>query len=387
MIFSLEALQAGKGDSLILHYGKAKAPKFILIDGGPSGVFQGALTQRLKLLRAKHAQSDGKLDLEMLMVSHIDDDHINGVADLFGEMEKLAAKDQEIPYNIKTFWFNSFDETLDNLDDELKAALASVSSNALVTKASGVSDAVVASVGQGRDLRAAAIRLAIPPNSPFDGLVMAPGTGKPLNVKIDGDLTFTILTPSRQRLADLGKEWEKDVKKNPDREVLAAFADKSIPNLSSIVVLAKSTAGTMLLTGDARGDDILAGLEGAKLLKGGKLHVNLLKFPHHGSSNNMTRKFLEDITADHYVISANGEHDNPDAETIGMLCQARGAAAYTVHFTNERLRNSKKTGAAADIEAQVKKVLASHPSPKRKVVWRADPALSVCVNLGDKVNY
>ena len=101
----------------------------------------------------------------------------------------------------------------------------------------------------------------------------------------------------------------------------------------------------------------------------------------------MTQGFLENITADHYVISANGEHDNPDAATVEMLVKARGADAYTLYVTNEKLRNPKKTGAAADIESQVKKVLADHPSAKRKVVWRDAAALSVRVDLGDKVDY
>jgi beta-lactamase superfamily II metal-dependent hydrolase len=58
----------------------------------------------------------------------------------------------------------------------------------------------------------------------------------------------------------------------------------------------------MLLTGDARGDKILEGLEKVKLLKPrGKMHEDILKVPHHGSSRNMEPIFFERITADHYV--------------------------------------------------------------------------------------
>ena len=53
--------------------------------------------------------------------------------------------------------------------------------------------------------------------------------------------------------------------------MLAAFVDKSVPNLSSIVVLAELGGKSMLLTGDARGDKILEGMELAGLLEtGGK---------------------------------------------------------------------------------------------------------------------
>ena len=48
---------------------------------------------------------------------------------------------------------------------------------------------------------------------------------------------------------------------------LAAYVDESVPNLSSIVVLAEWMARRMLLTGDARGDKILEGLELVGLLR------------------------------------------------------------------------------------------------------------------------
>ena len=35
-LFTLEAIKAKHGDSLILHYGKEDDPRFILIDGGPT---------------------------------------------------------------------------------------------------------------------------------------------------------------------------------------------------------------------------------------------------------------------------------------------------------------------------------------------------------------
>jgi len=47
MLFTLEALQAKHGDSLLLHYGKPKAPKLIVIDGGPAGVYKASLRPRL----------------------------------------------------------------------------------------------------------------------------------------------------------------------------------------------------------------------------------------------------------------------------------------------------------------------------------------------------
>jgi hypothetical protein len=102
------------------------------------------------------------------------------------------------------------------------------------------------------------------------------------------------------------------------------------------VVLAEAGGKTMLLTGDARGDKILEGLVLTGLLGKGpksKLHVDLLKVPHHGSANNMETRFFERVTADHYVFSGNGEHGNPERETLEMLFSARGNASFAMHFT------------------------------------------------------
>jgi hypothetical protein len=90
----------------------------------------------------------------------------------------------------------------------------------------------------------------------------------------------------------------------------------------------------MLLTGDARGDKILKGLEFTGLVKkGGTLEVDLLKVPHHGSSNNLDDDFFERVVADHYVFSGNGEHGNPERESLEMLFKARGKKRFTVHLT------------------------------------------------------
>ena len=57
----------------------------------------------------------------------------------------------------------------------------------------------------------------------------------------------------------LQEEWDKQIKKAGVAKI-AEFADDSVFNLSSITVLATFKKKTMLLTGDARGDYVLAGL-------------------------------------------------------------------------------------------------------------------------------
>ena len=105
----------------------------------------------------------------------------------------------------------------------------------------------------------------------------------------------------------------------------AANLDRSVFNLSSIVVLARSGDRTLLLTGDARSDDVITGLEDAELLGDGPLRVDVLKLPHHGSIRNVDAVFFERVRARHYVISADGRDGNPEDETLALLCDARRA--------------------------------------------------------------
>lgn len=387
MIFTLEAVQAGTGDSFILHFGPPDAPRFIVIDGGPAGIYDQWLGPRLQDLqrRWKHPEDD-KLDLEMVMVSHIDEDHIQGILDLVGELEREASPH----YNILTLWHNSFDDLVGNSVDELRSKLQPATTAAL---ASGLpsdglqpfSAAVLASVKQGRDLRVSARRLGIPLNRGFGGLVSAlPGGAASLNV--GSGLTFRVISPTMKRLEALSKEWEKLVRKldKAGTAELAAFADRSVSNLSSIAVLAEAAGKRILLTGDARGDHLLDGLTDANLLQNGKLHVNLFKVPHHGSSRNATPELFQKITADHYVISANGEYGNPEPEVINWITQARGSDPYTLHLTNQQMTDPKTQ---KDVGAAIRQALDDHPAANRKIEYGGAKSPCLLVDLDEKVDY
>ena len=124
-LFSLEAVFAKEGDALILHYGNATDPKMILIDGGAGGVYADFLQPRLSELRDELGiDAADPLPFEMVMVSHIDDDHINGILDLFRDNDKAKTKKQPQPYTIKTLWHNSFDDLLDNRGGAAVATMA-----------------------------------------------------------------------------------------------------------------------------------------------------------------------------------------------------------------------------------------------------------------------
>ena len=341
MMLSLDVRRARKGDCLIVHYGSHADPGLVLIDGGPGQVYQPHLKPRLAQIRkARGLPADEPLKVDLLMVSHIDDDHINGILELTNELVAASDAMQPLPLKIVSFWHNTFNDIIGDDPAHLLAAVtASFGTAALrgepdVEGLDPAAAEVLASVDQGVRLQGDARKLKLRNPQFAAGLVMAKGKGP--GVDMGKGLTLTVIGPMKAELAALQKEyddWLKTQKKTP-KAVPAAFTDTSVPNLSSIVVLAEAQKKSILLTGDARGDKILEGLEATgRLASGGTIHVNVLKMPHHGSDRNMDPVFFRRITADHYVFSGNGENGNPERETLRMLLDERGTGDFTVHLT------------------------------------------------------
>jgi beta-lactamase superfamily II metal-dependent hydrolase len=339
MKLTIEALQANDGDCLLLHYERAgAAPVRILVDGGSRGVYSNVLRGRVDELRGADA-----LNLRMVMVSHIDADHITGLLDLFRDLER-AQENSEDPFcRIRTLWHNSFERIHQGKAATVQSAAVSATLGGVV--APGLEEkaaAVVASVRQGSQLRDLAERLGIPINEgAIDPLVRAPESGV-RRITVAPGLQFSILGPREKQLQRLDEEWRTSKASNPSNPAAQAadYLNRTVPNLSSIVVLLEASRGNgaepvrFLLTGDAGGDHIVQSLEATGLGPDGRIHVDLLKVQHHGSNHSTTQDFFERVTADHYVISGNGKHGNPHRDTLTWLSAARRDQAYDVYLTN-----------------------------------------------------
>ena len=359
-MFKLEMIFAFEGDCLLLHYGESHAPDWILIDGGSRTTWRDRLRP---LLGGMARRLGGPVPLRMVMVSHVDGDHIKGILDMY----KLLKDDHaEQVCTVDVLWHNSFDDIIDNDDEELVSALVTPPEGEEIEDPDVAMIVEPASINQGRKLRRDAEALATEVNAPFTGLVRAL-EGPPEPIPQGSGLTFEVLAPDATRLETFQEKWRKFlVDKGLAQVQAASFDDSSPANLSSIVVLARREGKSMLLTGDARGDDIVNGLVDGQLLgedaayprredfpegRSGtrqwkralheadaadpvpSFHVDLLKMPHHGSDRNVTEGFFRRVTADHYVISADGNHGNPDVPTLRMIAGARGEAPYTIYFS------------------------------------------------------
>jgi hypothetical protein len=354
-ILSVEVIRAGKGDCLILHYGTADNPRLALIDGGPKSSYAPYLRPRLQQIRdARNLSKSEPLPVDLLMISHVDNDHMHGFLDLTRELIEAQMTQQPPFVHVQSLWHNSFENIIgvpikgvaDVFDTEIgvgllegdRVAKPDLRTMSLSEKDISANLQVVTSIHQNAQLRTDARQLNLLVNGEFDGaLIMAVAKGKPIN--FGSGLRFTVIGPLPAEVKQFQQKHQAWLKQSKSKdlmptELFSLYLDTSILNLSSIVVLVEVNKKRILLTGDASGEAILQGLEFVGLVKKGrKIHVDVLKVPNHGSSEHLYYEFFERVTADHYVISGNGEHGYPDRDSFDMIMRAREGAKYTIHLT------------------------------------------------------
>ena len=246
MFFSLDVRRARKGDCLLLHYGSKNEPGLVMIDGGPKSVYGPHLKPRSR----RSGQRAGSATMSrskwtLLMVSHVDDDHIQGILDLTSELKDAQREGQPQLIQVLSFWHNSFDEIIGHEPKELTASVktqfgpASLSGGGEMPEKAKeeveekyaednpdddpelgrevVSSTlkVLASIEQGFRLRQDAEGLDFPRNPEFDGkLIVAREDGEA--VDIAEGLKFTVagpMQPELQALQEKHEQWLEELKK------------------------------------------------------------------------------------------------------------------------------------------------------------------------------
>jgi hypothetical protein len=334
-VLRISLLPANHGDCIWLEYGSADAQRRVMIDGGPPYAYPH--------IKARLPQ--GGCRFELLVVTHIDADHIGGALEFLTQLPDGVSFGE--------VWFNAWEHLP---SDVLGAA-------------------------QGEMLSAVIQRRKIPWNAAFDGGAVCIDDAGPLpSRELEGGLRLTLLSPSRAELRKLRPKWKEEVEKagiapgsaedalrvlrerekvppdllgdegppDPEHDAQTPFvSDNSVANGSSIVLLAEVDGQRALLCGDAYPSLVERGL--ARYSEAASVEVDALKLSHHGSKKNTDSSLIETLRCGRYLISTNGRiYGHPDNAALARVVVHGGDAptlcfnyrtAHTEPWDEKRLRD------------------------------------------------
>ncbi len=368
----IEMLPAAHGDCLWIEYGSGTAIHRLLIDGGPAHTYP-ALRERILHLPADDRHFD------LLVITHVDADHIEGVIRLLLDAEALHCRFDRI-------WFNGRDQ-LNAVPDPAGEPLGALQGEILGVLIEDYESRTGTEVW----------------NLGFDDALAAIDRTKATlpAVNLPGDCRLTLLSPDHERLLFLKDRWKKELDRagvasgdvaalrarlaasrtlRPLGDVLgveddedamagrhelpedddsdlrtdledtlgrgdgepgadAPFGnDTSAANGSSIALLLEypttSPQVRLILAGDAWPAVLETSLTTLLGSPGGRLAIDVFKLPHHGSVANLSAGLLERLRCRHYLVSTSGalfRHPHKRALDL-LLAHHAGPARPNLHF-------------------------------------------------------
>lgn len=313
-MFRIEMLPAGHGDCLWIEYGDPDQPSRILIDGGIVPTYEPLRSRLLAMPKPER-------HFELLVITHVDGDHIEGILPLL--------YDKNIDVSARDIWFNGWRHLFKDTSDKLGPV-------------------------QGEMLSALIRERHLAWNQAFASQsVFAPADRLP-EVTLPGGMNIILLSPDRTALARLRKSWQAEVKKaklDPDdpqaalerykgsKKLLPADIlgeerpdpaelvkekprkDSSRANRSSIAFLAEYDNTRVLFGADAHPALLVDSLRRLLAQRGqARLKLDAFKVSHHGADGNLTPELLGLLDCRRYLISTNGDiFGHPHQQAVARI--------------------------------------------------------------------
>jgi beta-lactamase superfamily II metal-dependent hydrolase len=299
---NIKILQAGNGDSILVNFSdKEGNSRNILIDGG-NNYYEYKNNLKIELLEIL----DRKENIELLIITHTDQDHIKGI--------EYLLKDTAIDcLSIKKIWFNSFYPENENL------TLATNNDISFVEACNVQKLIDLNKIIQDRNI-------SVETNKSYD---------------VNGVL-LTILSPFSNDLEKLKQENKKEhpnldissTNKDYDYTIkelieknLKIFKNKNedldtkLENRTSIAFLLEYNSKSILFLGDANADVVSKNLTKLLILRNLEaLDIDYIKLSHHASHRSLSFELLELINCNNFIVSTNGKKANlPNKLTFSKI--------------------------------------------------------------------
>lgn len=318
MSIIVKTLPANHGDSILISFTIDNKVRNILVDGGPSIVYKGSRS----ILRGTITEINNKGEfIDLLIITHIDDDHIAGILSMFGD----PVFDTNL---VKKVWFNSgsnISEFLNTVND---------SKRDIQLLMSGM---VQTSIGQGSTLENVLKSLNL-------------DEGEVVRVGNEFDLygaKLTILSPDEEALKKLNDNWQVEkagvtllaaghddfCKPIKELAIKNFVEDSSIPNGSSIAFILELSGKKLLMLGDAHPSVVESSLRSLGYSEKYKITVDAVKIAHHGSRKNTSSSLVSLIDCANYILSTDGsKHGLPDKESLARIIHSNKTNKTNLFF-------------------------------------------------------
>lgn len=310
-MYRIHMLPARRGDSLWIEYGDPDDRHHVLIDGGV-GATQDAIRHRIESLELARPH------LDLLVVSHIDLDHIEGLLELLRE--------PPAGLTIGDVWFNGWKHLPE--------------------------DPGIMGAKQAESFSARLEQHGYPWNTKFGGKAVALSSDPdaPLPTRtLEGGMEITLLGPTPERLSRLRSAWKREVEAaglvpgkagallegldDSETGIMGAAVDlrdlaaspfkkdTSRANGSSIALVASYGGKRCLFAGDAFADDMVVAAKKLADTEGEtELALDAVKLSHHGGKKNTSAELVRTLACRNYLVSTDGSYyEHPQVESLSRV--------------------------------------------------------------------
>lgn len=322
------------GDCTVVTFDEPDRKACIVIDAAENIAAARRLTAYLK-----HEQIEV---IDLLVATHIDSDHINGLLKFLKSESKDAdswnrGKDKCIRY----YWGPKPDPDYKRPSTKTRAQMSPLAASKL-----HMLDFVIESVGQNQDLNEFVKKYIVSENNMYyPSLEDMPPLNVFNNVKLelmapdvqvlDSDIQAKALSINNfspaQTLTEMSTGATGPLNLDNLKEMLAlnteamaTIADRTANNQSIVFKLTPETGSsagfrtwTFLFSGDAESDSWEMMRQTPEVA--GNLPSRVLKVPHHGSRNGMNEAAFAVINPEYSIISAGQKHGLPDEDTLNII--------------------------------------------------------------------
>lgn len=290
----IDILQAGYGDCIFISINKENSSFNILVDGGTASTYYNAKERRnpigpLKTLLNNLKKENRHIDL--LVCTHVDDDHIGGI-------KKWFETDFPSKNFVREIWINDDVQITDRHDlNNTSPHVASIIAK-LKEQQIQYQNGIVA----GFSMKDEFCRINVLAPSIAHHNVIAQDIHESLdNVSSEKE------NNKRTFLELIHEDWN--------------MQGNTAENEASIAFEIECWDGTkLLMLGDANYQDYMEGLDIFHPDKEEKIEYNVVKLSHHGSKNNFHPDFLKRVHAPYYIVSTNGsKFKHPDKDVLAQI--------------------------------------------------------------------